>query len=453
MSLLSKGLKKVGSVAKKAVTGVSKIVTDPGKAIKELGKNVGGAASLASNAVGLIPGVGNVAAPLLAAGGSVLQGHNLKTTLTRGATAAIPMAGGLLGKAAGAVGGEIASHLGGAGSALAKVGSGALAAGKAANAATGGALGGALKDKAAGMLGLGGGVSRGTSGTPPTPAPVLQRPPASAPPGAPAPAGGTIPGASMLPVGMPAAPVLQAGTAAGAPMPPAAPSAPPAGTLPSGAQVTPFTADANLMGQQVTPGAGPNRIDMMKQAMADYDAQDAERRAGGIQQIGQKAAALGRIGAGMTTGDLAGFGRQVEGDRSRVQNELLRGAVDADVTDQRMNRDELRGERDYQVGREQNAFDRRRQRVFDDEALTGNEFNRDLSRLQAGYQGDGAVAGMEYDMGAQQGADANSTLGAGADLISQVLTDRRRKRTPAIPGVTTRGTAAGDPSRIPAGAA
>lgn len=97
MSWVSKGLKKVGKVAQK------------------VGKTVGTVAQKAAPFAGLIPGVGPLAGLALGAGGSVLAGHNLATTLKSGAMgAASGLAGskllggkgigGLLSRAQGAIG-------------------------------------------------------------------------------------------------------------------------------------------------------------------------------------------------------------------------------------------------------------------------------------------------------------------------------------------------------------
>jgi hypothetical protein len=79
--------------------------------IKKAGKAIGKVASGASKVVGLIPGVGSAVAPVLAAGGSVLQGKNMKSHLGAAAQAALPIVGGKLGGLAGKAIGGVASKL------------------------------------------------------------------------------------------------------------------------------------------------------------------------------------------------------------------------------------------------------------------------------------------------------------------------------------------------------
>lgn len=88
-----------------------------GKGLKKVGKVVGKVASGASKVIGAVPGIGNVVAPALAIGGSVLQGKNMKSHVKAGLGAALPIVGGkvlggVAGKVAGKIGGKVGSTIG-----------------------------------------------------------------------------------------------------------------------------------------------------------------------------------------------------------------------------------------------------------------------------------------------------------------------------------------------------
>lgn len=79
---------------------------------------------------------------------------------------------------------------------------------------------------------------------------------------------------------------------------------------------------------------GPDRKGMAMTALADFDAASAERQANSFKAVGQNAARLGRIGSGAVTKDLGVVQRQIAGDRSRFQNDLVRDLTERDRADQ-----------------------------------------------------------------------------------------------------------------------
>lgn len=122
-----------------------------GKVASKVGKVAGNVLTKAAPIVGLIPGVGTVAGGLLGAGGSVLAGHNLATTLKTGATGALSGFGAskLLG---------LASKAGGALTAPGSIGSTVASAGKSAIDAAG-SHGISISDILKGGLTAAGGIS------------------------------------------------------------------------------------------------------------------------------------------------------------------------------------------------------------------------------------------------------------------------------------------------------
>jgi hypothetical protein len=116
-----------------------------------------------------------------------------------------------------------------------------------------------------------------------------------------------------------------------------APSVPPT-------PISSFTADSNLTGAQINPTAptataptfdnqrvdtlgtqqdaavtnltgGPNRTQLAMQALRDFDTAGQPQLEEGYRRVGQRAAALGRLGAGMTTNDLTGLNATYQRDR------------------------------------------------------------------------------------------------------------------------------------------
>ena len=77
----------------------------------------------------------------------------------------------------------------------------------------------------------------------------------------------------------------------------------------------------------------PDRLAMAKQALADFDAESAPQLGVTLQQIGQKAAALGRIGNKGVNTELSGAGFNFEKTREAQKNALIRDALDATQKD------------------------------------------------------------------------------------------------------------------------
>lgn len=254
------------------------------------------------------------------------------------------------------------------------------------------------------------------------------------------------------------------------------------------AQMTSYTAENNLRGTQIAPGTNPQVTGANNQALAGYGraatgVQNATATSGAanqartmaltdlqglggpdrgklaadafetieargqpqfqkdLQNVGRKAAALGRLGAGMTTSELgdvmttrqrdldltkrelatdaAGrtlddklgvYDARLRGSGQFTQEDLGRGGFEldraqlnrgigsdyADFADRQFDRDfterqELRGERDFQNNMSREAFDQMvRQRQLEEMLLSG-EWGRDMGYLQtligSGYGG------------------------------------------------------------------
>lgn len=129
---------------------------------------------------------------------------------------------------------------------------------------------------------------------------------------------------------------------------------------------------------------GPNRTELARQALADFDETDAENRHNRYRQIGQNAARLGRLGMGDTGQEVVNQGRIFEADRARYANELARGVAEGDIGDRFRRVDVTSGLR----GQESDIDARLRGEGRD---IAGTELDDRYRRL-------GAAAGYETDV-------------------------------------------------------
>ena len=81
----------VGKWIKKQAKSATKIVKDPVKWAENAGRTVGKGVAAAAPVIGKIPGVGQIAAPMLAAAGSIAGGGNMQDHLKAGLAAGIPL--------------------------------------------------------------------------------------------------------------------------------------------------------------------------------------------------------------------------------------------------------------------------------------------------------------------------------------------------------------------------
>lgn len=177
-------------------------------------------------------------------------------------------------------------------------------------------------------------------------------------------------------------------------------------------------------------------------ALGERDAMnDAERygneltaaRAGASRQYGQDLYGQARD----TYGDMVGerdarnaYDQQQFGNRRNVFGDL--GAYEQGIANnERADRNEMRGERDYQYGLSRDAQGDRISQLGMEEQIYGQDFNRDMQRFGLGYGMD--PSGAMGDYAALLGNQGAQGLGAGADLLSQ-WGMRRNRRTSGSQG-------------------
>lgn len=249
------------------------------------------------------------------------------------------------------------------------------------------------------------------------------------------------PPAVPAPTPMPAAPP-QLGAASAVPGTPAAPAVPGAATSSfgpgndlRGSQITPTT-DPRLAGTQGAVDAqagklanGPDRFQIAQDRFKTFsDATDPAFQAS-IRSATQHAAANGAIGSGQLGTDYGNLALQHTRDLANERSGLFSNALEGTIGDTRANvgllsglegqqfgqgvdqRNELRGERGYQNGMENQAYTRGVQGLTLEDALTNSAFGRGQAQSQAGEANNPAQTQLLLSgLYGQQAGDAGKAL-------------------------------------------
>lgn len=291
----------------------------------------------------------------------------------------------------------------------------------------------------------------GPAPTPPTgpqqPAPLP--PPAGSPPPPPTP-----PGSPPAPPPMPPAP--------GSPPPETvAPkntvNLPGVGVVPGGPSTTPFTADNNLLDQTISRSPLANRFDLARQELTAFDESSQPAFQRDMRDAVRRLAQVGAIGAGKLQSDVGDVvsnrdtARRAE--QTRLFSDALRGAIDDSYRDVGI----AQGERNYQAGRADTAFNQAVVQEQLAEALRSGDFSRALQLATFSYADDPAkmqlaLSGIFGDQASQAGnalaqliagmnrnsgsTGANTTPAANTGLDWQQILDQifgRQDQTDALP--------------------
>jgi hypothetical protein len=224
---------------------------------------------------------------------------------------------------------------------------------------------------------------------------------------------------------------------AGAPMPETAPPAP---TL-KGVSVAGINPSSDLRNTTIAPTDAVDRFGLVNDRLKNYDATALPQFQANIRGLVGKNAALGRTGSGMLNTDLGNETLAAENARNSYFGNLLTDATQGTIADAANNRAELRGERGYQTGQEQSAFDRARQGVFDTETLKNGQFGRDFATTQLGYENNPAsllaqLSSIISGQGGQTAAGAGSNAAGGStmQILQQILDEAMHgQQTPTVP--------------------
>jgi len=186
----------------------------------------------------------------------------------------------------------------------------------------------------------------------------------------------------------------------------------------------------------------PDRGELARQAYEEIAASSEPDFEKAQRGIGQNAAALGRIGSGITTTELGDLGLQRAKYLGGVQKQLATESAQQTLADRlaRLNagagiesqtaaeeagqRGELRGERGYESGVAQNAYDRQVQQKLLEDQLRNSQFGRASTAAQLGLEGAQLYGGQAAEAG-----------GASGDLLNQLALEKYfRDQNPAGAG-------------------
>lgn len=221
-----------------------------------------------------------------------------------------------------------------------------------------------------------------------------------------------------------------------------APAPPPAPSLP-GVSVQGIDPNADLRNSTIAPTNDVNRFNLMDERIKHYDATALPQFQAKVRGIAQGNAAQGRLGSGMMSTDLGNLDLATENARNSYFGDLLTNATEGTIGDAANNRNELRTERGYQTGQERDAFDRSRQGVFDQDALTNSSFGRSATQAQMGFANDpSTLMATLAQMSGQNAAAGAAGIGASSanqsylDLLKQIAGGMGGQAPTATPTAT-----------------
>lgn len=173
------------------------------------------------------------------------------------------------------------------------------------------------------------------------------------------------------------------------------------------AQLSQIDPNADLRGTQIAPeptdrfGAAKMRFDALKSQLE----KDLVAKQRGVTQ---SAAAGGRLGSGMLRTDHGNLLDSFSTNLGDSGNRFLADALDAQIGDESNWRNELRGERDYQVGQERETYGRGVDRWRMEQDAQDRDFSRNVTRATIGYGGNPSSTLTSAGRAGQQSASQTS---------------------------------------------
>lgn len=232
---------------------------------------------------------------------------------------------------------------------------------------------------------------------------------------------------------------------------------------PSFGQTT-FSPDANLIGTQINPnnpgdtsaarsqyasllsglnGSLPNRQDIAQKAYNDFSTNLGNTEQLGIQNIGREAAAAGRLGSGMVSTSLGDLQTQLANADAQARSQLAQNVAGETLNDrlaalgasgQGLNllsgldtnaRNELRGERGYQYGLNQDALQNSLQQYGLEQGAQQQAFNQNqaVNDLLAQISG-GGVNPLYGAISGMYGQNASDAFGGAGDILKYLFANQ-----------------------------
>ncbi|HEY0779613.1 MAG TPA: hypothetical protein VGD56_16715 [Gemmatirosa sp.] len=263
----------------------------------------------------------------------------------------------------------------------------------------------------------------------------------------------------------------------------ASPPTAPAGTGTPGAALGTYGPGNDLQASTITPtnsaltntaqgavqqslsslDALPNRTALAQGNMALLQQQIGDQQRTGLQQIGQQAAALGRVGSGMTTSAYGDLADRLDVEQQRAASGLALDAASGQAQDAEsrlgasesaygqsagldaQNRNELRTERAYQTGQSQTAYNQQLQQVQEGDSLENSALSRALAEFSAGNSSGNLGNTLQNAAGATAAGAGNTleTIGQTALGIYAQQQQQPGQTAPYNPATQIQGQAPG----------
>lgn len=184
-----------------------------------------------------------------------------------------------------------------------------------------------------------------------------------------------------------------------------------------------------------------NRLDYIKTALKNFDAEAEPQFQAGARRVGQRAAQFGALGKGTINTELGELEARTRRERTTLQDDLLNKAAEGTASDQFRTADLRRGLANDAFGRDQAMYGRRadeatrrsslgRAALQDRLAALGAN-DRSLSVLgNLGYSNDpGDAYRWASEQAGQRASQDGESAGVGADAIGQILAWLRRNQS------------------------
>lgn len=198
--------------------------------------------------------------------------------------------------------------------------------------------------------------------------------------------------------------------------------------------------DANVGKAVDAVSSGPDRTALTRQAMYDYDQQNARGLQDRFRSVGSNAAKFGRLGMQVNEQNVRDVAREYENDRAARANEMIRGATEATVNDRYRTLDAMSGLNNQDIGLQQSN------RQFDYGTKRDAVGDRNTAINQASN-----LAGVGFDNNQVYGASQNTaTRGALGDAAATSRANAAQYGASAVDALGAAGRFLALPKSTPA---
>lgn len=185
--------------------------------------------------------------------------------------------------------------------------------------------------------------------------------------------------------------------------------------------------------------AGPNRTELAMKTLSDLEAATDRNREQAFRRVGQKNAALGRLGSGMVNAELGSVEGDLQRDLAEKRNQLAMGVAEGDINDRFRRVDATSGlrrseygmdadQRDYSTGLGERNEDRRFQRTGAAVDRATGQTDRSIDDLFNRFDTAGRLEDRVYQQGRGNRDEFRTERGRQDDLARQTIEDRIRQR-------------------------